>query len=1140
MTDICKSNNYYYTATQYNATSQPVFASIDENLVFPLLDVSSDYQVAVSKARVDLSTIPLTRSNFPLKKYQVGIRSGTTEQTAYVRQVNSTNSNYVYNVSTAGVVTYNKYSTSGVITQQGSFDVSQYLKSIGSFVVDVYNNYYIAGSASLNATTYNLLYVFAENGTVITTETLTSIKCLAFNSAQQLFIGDDGSTNVVYVYDVVNGEGVATLTLNDAIRNDFNDNPLGSIQTVCAGSIIVVGTDANTITLYNSTTFQPYSTFNQTDITQLSNFSAILSEFDRYVLCDEGNVPNLFFGLSVASPTELVNMLSETQFVTGNWTGKSALTNDFGYAISNDNNQELYSFPYNSTSGVCGIPSLYYSSGITNQNVVSYPNSNAIVLQGGNNLYFNDAGIDNTFVSFSDFNIQTTPSVISVGQFDYQNSTGLIVAVGSNNNLYTTSQAILPRMFLTFPPTLGDGTTEIKQYGVGSLSGDLASSTLLPINMTGGFGNYVWNGFAGAYKTPSKFISLRTGLSPSPTSAITNQIIQYSLPTYAYLTESLLSGNGVDDAFCSAISHGTLTDGAFYLLLQVYNNNTTIFVYNEATDAYITKFSLPVPASSPLPTMSCFYNGSLNYLFVSSANAFWIYSITGTIAGGIVITNIADEFSIDYPDISQFIFGSAFLLNEGGLPSIYCITNGSAEYPATNRALLKLNFTGTYATQNLSTVIQDGISASGYISSNDAFQEIYVPSGDKSKVVVFNAVSESETGLITLDTTPNGVIYSCADITNTYSWVSTIMGGASITPASIAISKVNPNDVFLTSTTGGVYSGVITDTPSIDNIAAYSAIGATYNVINTYLPPSVQYNGKIFAYGLSTGQTLHNTYETSGKQVLGICSNDVSGEFLVSTTAVSGNLVSLPPTNSNTPTTWTPTWTNTLTNANVIFAANGANIDAGSFDIYSFSVLINAINAAFKEAYNKFPSGTFTEPPSVTLSPSTGLLTLNYSPDYAVVPATSGILLNNALLQLCYFPSTVDTLDNTLNLISLIAGSTSLTQTSKSIYLFNQLDKIILITDTIYVAGSFFGNNNVNNIIQTIDIPTSSAGYFENLGQVLYFQPTFLRPFILASNNALQRIQLTVNYVYLDETEHRLLIAPNNNFNATLLFPRRF
>ena len=68
MSNIIGRKNAYYSALVYNSTQGDILAQTDVALQYPLLQVSSDYQVALNKSTTDLSTIPLTQYNIPLKK----------------------------------------------------------------------------------------------------------------------------------------------------------------------------------------------------------------------------------------------------------------------------------------------------------------------------------------------------------------------------------------------------------------------------------------------------------------------------------------------------------------------------------------------------------------------------------------------------------------------------------------------------------------------------------------------------------------------------------------------------------------------------------------------------------------------------------------------------------------------------------------------------------------------------------------------------------------------------------------------------------------------------------------------------------------------------------------------------------------
>jgi hypothetical protein len=69
-------------------------------------------------------------------------------------------------------------------------------------------------------------------------------------------------------------------------------------------------------------------------------------------------------------------------------------------------------------------------------------------------------------------------------------------------------------------------------------------------------------------------------------------------------------------------------------------------------------------------------------------------------------------------------------------------------------------------------------------------------------------------------------------------------------------------------------------------------------------------------------------------------------------------------------------------------------------------------------------------------------------------------------------------------------------------------------------------------------VPTTD--FLENIGQILYFQPTFIRPYTLSSSNAIDRIQIDVLYQYKDFTTYNLQLAPGANFTVLLDFIKRF
>jgi hypothetical protein len=340
--------------------------------------------------------------------------------------------------------------------------------------------------------------------------------------------------------------------------------------------------------------------------------------------------------------------------------------------------------------------------------------------------------------------------------------------------------------------------------------------------------------------------------------------------------------------------------------------------------------------------------------------------------------------------------------------------------------------------------------------------------------------------------------------------------------------------LFALNTAGTVYSGDLAGGSITFTVYSPASGSGAFDSINAILPATSTFDTYVRNYGIS-GQNPHGDYHYAVTPVYSLARNAISGEFLVSSGGTS------PAVASYEPLSFAQQWSiSNITGNYLIYAKNGEDINAGSYDIYDFQTLIDAINVAFQEAFVRVPSGIFATAPVVSLNFQTGLATLTYSADYSGTPLTRGILMNSALHQLLYYYSTVDTVNPNFYKVALPLNSTSLTQTSKSLYLFNQLDKILFISNTIFVFGSYFGANNTNNIITDIDVPTNSDGYMNNLGQVVYYQPTFLRPFILNSNIPLSRVQMQVWYSTLNGEQRQLEIVPDGNWNAKLLFCRRY
>jgi hypothetical protein len=87
------------------------------------------------------------------------------------------------------------------------------------------------------------------------------------------------------------------------------------------------------------------------------------------------------------------------------------------------------------------------------------------------------------------------------------------------------------------------------------------------------------------------------------------------------------------------------------------------------------------------------------------------------------------------------------------------------------------------------------------------------------------------------------------------------------------------------------------------------------------------------------------------------------------------------------------------------------------------------------------------------------------------------------------------------------------------------------------VVGSYAGSNSQNQTITDVDVPIDT--FIDNQGEILFYQPSLLRPYILGSNNSIQRVELRVFYQYNDGTQYNLLISPDDSWSSLFCFVKK-
>ena len=1096
MSNIALVPNIYYEARGWNGTSQPIPATQDEALIYPLLKNASNYQVGVAKAIIPLSQVPLTQSNLPLKTYQVGIQQGSYSGTAYVRQINSNTNNYLF-TSSGLTITASIYTSTGT-TFDSSTDVSLFMNYLYSFVVDNYLNLYCAGS-SINPNNADTVYIIGVDGALLQTIPLTNVTSIFINPAQTLFIADSTPTGgEILVYSNLNSANNVNLTLLDTITQDFAGNPLVNVVFVVATlDRIIVGHDTNILTYYNNPTYTAITDYSVPSLKQFTTAN-VLNGDGILMIADASQLNDTLYG-TLASGA-VANIETNTTLTgTTAFSAMACTNNGFGFVSSANGNT------YNITLPI--IPVANFTNVNTATNILLLiANKNGLYAIGtGGNPSFNlwNSTTSSYYVCNTNFQIGAN----TIQSMDFNINTDIAIAVDSANNLYQSNVPIVPFNFMFWQNndeiiTLGASPNNV-------ISGDISSKKINDVGFGSGvYGISQW----GAYTYTIE------GAPGSQT------IIQRSFTDYLLTTTgtsyNLTETAGTILQICVFNTYMCVFDGT--RTLRIYTLGTTTETFNSGT-TYLdyANFSM-----CPLDNVNNLLVGADTVLGIIDVST---YQTVGTVySAPLSITSLC----VNSSDIANGTYATfTNLLTGSSSGSIYKqVWNTNYASVATNTEIITTNNTITQIACNsnqglLYAFTSFGASVSGavnvYASFNN-YSEIYQISYPYS-----SALSTSGFYL------PNNA-------TNPYAWTQQT---SNIPLKSVAVSRNDTNKLYAISNTNNTtYTGTLLNgSITFTQIADYAS--QTYDYISTTINTNTIFNSTLRTYTISS-QALIATLPVANQKVFSIGANEISrgGSFLV------------PTGSTRTITSYTPTLTVNyffpFTGETYLFAKNGEDIDAGKVSIYSYSVLIDAINVAFAEAYTRLKVNNpnpLTEAPKISLNYSNGICTLTYSQDYTTTAftanPTNGILFNSQLTQLIYFspniPSTNPAFaDFGLNIIGLPVGSTSFTQTSGTIFQFNQLDKIGIQSNTIFVSDSYFGNNQTNRIISTIDVPTSDT--IENLGSILYFQPQFIRPYVLASTNSIDRIQIQILYQYKDFSTYQLNVASGQNWSVLLDFIKKF
>ena len=1106
MTDTTHVNNVYYDVLQYNNTNDQVAANSDTKLIYPLFNDANNYSVAINKAQMDLSTVPLSQKNIGLKQYEVGLKVGTTEEFGYVRQINSNSNNYVWNCSqNSTVITKYSYSPTG-LTEVSSQDVSNITPNVNQFVVDDYTNIYIIGGTIADYP--DTLYIVDIQSNLLYSKKFTFLKNIFMDRGQNLYICDESATPTVYIYSNNNDIGVVSLTEIATLTQNKAGNPLVNIVFCVADNEIIVGYNTNTVTLYNNN-YEPQTDIVETSIFQLENKANINTEAGTYITSSSDKINDTLWG---TKNNQIYVVNTDSQLTNGTINSPLVYVDaGYGFAIGADG--YTYATPYPATPptdffGVNAITQLsagciWSNPHLSSISAVTDSLTTLVSLNFG--IGYGSPTVPNTYISIGqiELNYPTTvyPSSVDVNPVTHQ-----LVATGTDNNLYQSTYPIANIEYIL----IGSGTDNPVMCGLDVTHPTGYQTTFQTRTFNDSIKNMVC-----MFEILQEYY---TFYSTSPTS--------YNLVIRDALTFNILS---TVTAFDTSVLNATYLPSQSYFVY--YNANTNEIHYAN----HLTSVNLSIAATD---YVVAFCDLQPAYFAVAYPNSIAIYNES---AG--IITLIATFPALNVVDIAS---DTGNIVN--GAPTLLLLSGSGT--PNQAEVLLSLTFTNaTYTalgdTSTLYTVPFPNFpttylnSVNCHESSGRVMITSTSVSSEQTNVITFCRFNNYSStykinGVIPIATGGNYICNkytACLNQNTTSPKIWSVIPTDSVNVKSVSVSKSNPNNLYcISSTDSHIYNGNI-----VGGVCPLSILSPfatqTYDYISNIVNTNPSYNSTLFLYNTLNGQQLITSLPLND-QVGAIARNDTANQYVIS--SKNNNLI-----NVLNPNTLVSAYTQGLVGAFNIFTKNGSDIDAGDATIYNISSLLDAINDAFTVAWTKINqalgAGTVASAPIVTLNYQSGLCTLSYPPSLSL--SGNGILFNQNLLNLIYFQSALDT-QSGLNLLKLNAQAESITQNSKTIYQFNELSRILFVSNTIFVIGAYYGVNSFSHIVTDIDVVTSD--FVENLGQRLYYQPNFLRSYFMNSNLPVDRMQLQILYEYRDGTQYPLLINPRQNMSVKIQFIRKF
>lgn len=1085
MSNTALVSNVYFTCEAYNDLVSNIPAEQDTNLLYSLIPngESQNYQLAVAKARIPLGTVPLTRDNIGLKKYELMLRNGNFEASAYVKQINALTGNYYYVLDGNYIKRYSYTSTTTTLTK--TIDLTNKCSFVLQFVIDDYENIYIAGSNVSNDVA-DTLFVLDSNLTpsILLEQSFTNIKSIYIDRNGTFYVLDEGLTlATVYCYNNQNGLNSVQLNQSFTITKDFAGNDLvNGVFVVATENNIIVAHDLNVLSYYTATGIA-ITDYSVAGADQLIVGNVLASE-DVLMTADIDQLNDLLIATKNQVPYN-IEAAPNTPLTTGIIDSSLAIAGNVAYAVGTNNN--LYSVPWPITA-----PPASYTEVNTDENIkaICARNNNLNGISTTDDLYFLNTNTPYGATATNEWGLTAVnfkPNSHGIISYDWNVANNKMICVNSQNEMFSSNLGIYPLGYF--------GLTYNNDGNVANLVG------LENFSNTG----YVFNTHSMYSNTVDNLISFTTrngvvyAIKGVPGS---QKIYELNIQTFEE------TGVVFNCTECGGnINSVSVVDSNLVVVSGIYDV-ITYRISDQSLVSQITNYQ-----NNPTVSVVGFQDGVHLGIVHSGILSIWDY----------VLSTDNSDINLESPDVFSITFnpndktngiGKFFYIEFAG-PQQYNINylTFTAQYEQNTTGIID---TQLYPITNLWCNVDNGLLIA-YIQQANDINVYYQSNGYNANQIqqIYNI--------------PNyDYLYFPQSMTGVYGFTPIT---ANITPVSIAVSRDHPSKIYaINSTDSLLYVGTLTGTDI--SFSQMSQFNQTYSYVSTIKNTNTSINTTIRTFTISN-QTPLNNLVVSNNKVESITKNEATGNFLVG--LQTSNQIKAYNTQL------ALQYTLSQNNPYSLFAKNADDINVPNVSIYNLQAVIDSINVAFVEAWNKLKAlgGTLAEAPNMAID-ITGLLTLNYSADYT--QTGNAILFNNPLMNLCYFQNVADTQDVGFYRLILKPSSTSTTQLAKSMYQFNQLDKILIASTSLFVAGSWYGNNSISQVLTDIDVPIDSSNFgIGNIGQVLYYQPPMLRVFQIASGgNAINRIQMSILYRYRNGTQYILELPPGEAFSVKLEFIKKF